>query len=207
MWDADDGFFYDQLSRPDGPRTRSGSRSIVGRDPGPGRGLHRRPTRPWHATRDSASTVRELPGRRGWTRVDSGRAGFIHRAARGAPAAAHDRRPGAAAPRARRGARARTRCCRPRPALAVQAPRRATRSRIDRRRAGRRVDYEPAESHTPIYGGNSNWRGPVWFPLNHSSSRRSSATTCTSATTSRWSARPAGVLTNLQEVADELRRA
>jgi len=31
----------------------------------------------------------------------------------------------------------------------------------------RSVDYEPAESRTPLYGGNSNWRGPVWMPLNH----------------------------------------
>ena len=30
-----------------------------------------------------------------------------------------------------------------------------------------RVDYEPAESQTGLFGGNSNWRGPVWFPLNH----------------------------------------
>jgi hypothetical protein len=29
-----------------------------------------------------------------------------------------------------------------------------------------RVDYEPAESQTGLFGGNSNWRGPVWFPLN-----------------------------------------
>ena len=29
-----------------------------------------------------------------------------------------------------------------------------------------RVDYEPAESSTGIFGGNSNWRGPVWFPIN-----------------------------------------
>jgi hypothetical protein len=28
------------------------------------------------------------------------------------------------------------------------------------------IDYEPAESTTPMFGGNSNWRGPVWFPLN-----------------------------------------
>ncbi|MEO7123234.1 MAG: glucosidase, partial [Lacisediminihabitans sp.] len=28
------------------------------------------------------------------------------------------------------------------------------------------VDYEPAESTTALFGGNSNWRGPVWFPLN-----------------------------------------
>jgi hypothetical protein len=30
-----------------------------------------------------------------------------------------------------------------------------------------RVDYEPAESTMGIFGGNSNWRGPVWFPLNY----------------------------------------
>jgi hypothetical protein len=29
-----------------------------------------------------------------------------------------------------------------------------------------RLDYEPAESTTPQFGGNSNWRGPVWFPFN-----------------------------------------
>jgi hypothetical protein len=29
------------------------------------------------------------------------------------------------------------------------------------------VGYEPAESQTSIFGGNSNWRGPVWFPINY----------------------------------------
>jgi hypothetical protein len=29
-----------------------------------------------------------------------------------------------------------------------------------------RVQYEPAESTTGMFGGNSNWRGPVWFPIN-----------------------------------------
>jgi Mannosyl oligosaccharide glucosidase. len=29
------------------------------------------------------------------------------------------------------------------------------------------VNYEPAESQTAIFGGNSNWRGPVWFPVNY----------------------------------------
>jgi len=32
---------------------------------------------------------------------------------------------------------------------------------------GATIDYEPAESLTNMYGGNSNWRGPVWFPVNH----------------------------------------
>jgi hypothetical protein len=30
-----------------------------------------------------------------------------------------------------------------------------------------RVDYEPAESTSGTFGGNSNWRGPIWFPLNY----------------------------------------
>jgi Mannosylglycerate hydrolase MGH1-like glycoside hydrolase domain len=30
-----------------------------------------------------------------------------------------------------------------------------------------RVDYEPSESNTGLFGGNSNWRGPVWFPVNY----------------------------------------
>jgi len=30
-----------------------------------------------------------------------------------------------------------------------------------------RVDYEPAESSTGMFGGNSNWRGPIWFPINY----------------------------------------
>ena len=30
-----------------------------------------------------------------------------------------------------------------------------------------RVDYEPGESSNGLFGGNSNWRGPIWFPLNY----------------------------------------
>jgi len=29
------------------------------------------------------------------------------------------------------------------------------------------VDYEPGESSTGLFGGNSNWRGPIWFPVNY----------------------------------------
>jgi hypothetical protein len=36
---------------------------------------------------------------------------------------------------------------------------------VDGLQAG--IDYEPAESTTAMFGGNSNWRGPVWFPLNY----------------------------------------
>ncbi|HVN91033.1 MAG TPA: hypothetical protein VMT61_14560, partial [Candidatus Binataceae bacterium] len=29
-----------------------------------------------------------------------------------------------------------------------------------------RVDFLPAESNTGMFGGNSNWRGPIWMPVN-----------------------------------------
>jgi hypothetical protein len=32
--------------------------------------------------------------------------------------------------------------------------------------AEHRLDYEPGESVTDLFGGNSNWRGPIWFPVN-----------------------------------------
>ncbi len=30
-----------------------------------------------------------------------------------------------------------------------------------------RINYQPAESESGLFGGNSNWRGPVWFPINY----------------------------------------
>jgi hypothetical protein len=38
---------------------------------------------------------------------------------------------------------------------------------LDVEGASATIDYEPAESTTPMFGGNSNWRGPIWFPLNY----------------------------------------
>ena len=29
------------------------------------------------------------------------------------------------------------------------------------------INYEPAESTTSLFGGNSNWRGPIWMPINY----------------------------------------
>ena len=29
------------------------------------------------------------------------------------------------------------------------------------------MSYEPAESQTRLFGGNSNWRGPIWLPINY----------------------------------------
>jgi hypothetical protein len=30
-----------------------------------------------------------------------------------------------------------------------------------------RVEYTPSESNSHLFGGNSNWRGPIWFPMNY----------------------------------------
>ncbi len=69
------------------------------------------------------------------------------------------------------------------------------------------VDYEPGESTTGLFGGNSNWRGPVWFPVNfllvHSLRRfyeyygESLKVECPTGS---------GRMMNLTEVADELAR-
>jgi len=68
------------------------------------------------------------------------------------------------------------------------------------------VDYEPGESQTAVFGGNSNWRGPVWFPLNylliealekyHHFYRDTLRVECPTGS---------GQLRNLDEVAQELR--
>jgi hypothetical protein len=69
------------------------------------------------------------------------------------------------------------------------------------------VDYEPAESTTVLFGGNSNWRGPVWFPVNylliqalrrfHAYFHESFRVECPAHS---------GKMMNLDEVADELSR-
>ena len=69
------------------------------------------------------------------------------------------------------------------------------------------VDYEPAESTTGLFGGNSNWRGPVWFPVNyllvqalrrfHAYYHDSFRIECPTRS---------GRLMNLDEVADEMSR-
>jgi mannosylglycerate hydrolase MGH1-like protein len=69
------------------------------------------------------------------------------------------------------------------------------------------VDYEPAESTTGLFGGNSNWRGPIWFPVNflliqalrrfHEYYHESFRVECPTGS---------GHLMNLDEVADEISR-
>jgi Mannosylglycerate hydrolase MGH1-like glycoside hydrolase domain len=69
------------------------------------------------------------------------------------------------------------------------------------------VDYEPGESTTGLFGGNSNWRGPIWFPVNyllvqalrrfHEYYHNTVRVECPTGS---------GRLMNLDEVADEISR-
>ena len=70
-----------------------------------------------------------------------------------------------------------------------------------------RLDYEPAESVTQLFGGNSNWRGPVWFPLNFVALE--SLRNLHAAFGERFTVElptGSGVKANLGEVANELER-
>jgi hypothetical protein len=70
-----------------------------------------------------------------------------------------------------------------------------------------RVQYIPGESDSPMFGGNSNWRGPIWFPLNylllealdryHRFYGDDLRVECPTSS---------GTYMNLEQVADELRR-
>jgi hypothetical protein len=55
------------------------------------------------------------------------------------------------------------------------------------------VDYAPAEGTTGLFGGNSNWRGPVWFPSTRSSSMPCGLRPLLRRRPSSWSTRPAPV--------------
>jgi hypothetical protein len=70
-----------------------------------------------------------------------------------------------------------------------------------------RLDYEPAESTSGMFGGNSNWRGPVWFPLNFLAieSLRHLGD-CLGAQFTVELPTGSGVQANLGQVADELER-
>jgi hypothetical protein len=161
LWDEQDGFFYDEIHRPDGSQTPIRVRSAVGLIPLSA-----------VATGDSALVARFPSFRR---RMEW----FLHH------------RPdltGSCASMTKHGEQERI-------LLSVVKPQQLARvlryvldeneflspygirsvSRFHRNHpvtvradgTDYRLDYEPGESRTRLFGGNSNWRGPVWFPINY----------------------------------------
>jgi hypothetical protein len=158
LWDDEDGFFYDRLRKPDGKTIVVRARSMVGLLPV--FASVQLPTALW----ESLPNFRE---RSGWF-IDNmpQLSAFVRYFTRGGRAeliCLVDK------PRLQRvlarmfdeneflspyGLRSLSRFHRDHPLV------------IHVDGAETRLDYEPAESTTPLFGGNSNWRGPVWFPLN-----------------------------------------
>ena len=160
MWDEEDGFFYDVLRLPDGTGTRIKVRSLVGLLP------------------LCATTVIEADVIDRYPEIAARVRAFLERN-RG-PARQHRRPAGARRPRPATAVTGERGQAAPHPGAdarrgAVPGPARdpldlalAPRPPIRLRRRRGRVpgQYEPAESTSGMFGGNSNWRGPVWFPIN-----------------------------------------
>jgi hypothetical protein len=161
LWDEQDGFFYDVLRRPDGSSVPLKVRSIVG-------------LMPLAAATVLDSSVRtEFPGLVSSATEFLARHPAITAALWGHGRQAHETGPALFAlfdePRLRQilarmldeqeflgphGIRAVSRWHAEHPYVMV----------VDGQEY--RVNYLPAESDTGMFGGNSNWRGPVWFPIN-----------------------------------------
>jgi hypothetical protein len=161
MWDEEDGFFYDLLRRPDGTATRLKVRSLVGLLP------------------LAAATVFDPQATAHTPELLAGVAEFIEQhptveAVVSGGGRSHGKRDYALLSFLDESKLLRV------PAIMLDESEFLSpygiRS-VSRRHAGRpfgvdvdgqryEVAYLPAESDTGMFGGNSNWRGPIWFPLN-----------------------------------------
>jgi hypothetical protein len=199
LWDEQDGFFYDRLRMPDGSAKTVRARSMVGLLP------------LFAAVEVKASLWESLPDFRARARWFIDHKPHLSACLR---FFARDNRPELIAlvdeSRLRRvlarmldeaeflspyGLRSLSRFHRDHPLVVA----------LDGHEA--RLDYEPAESRTGLFGGNSNWRGPVWFPLNFlalESLRHLHATLGERFTVDLPTG--SGVQATLGEVADEIER-
>ena len=163
MWDEEDGFFYDVLRLPDGSATRLKVRSMVGLLPLCAITV----VEPWQRER-----VPELM-RRTICESSSADAGAAaqHPPDRPGPLGVGERGIMALVNRDRLR-RILSRMLDENEFLSPYGIRALSRYHAEHPyvllRGGQeyRVDYLPAESDTGMFGGNSNWRGPIWMPVN-----------------------------------------
>jgi hypothetical protein len=160
MWDAEDGFFYDVLRLPDGSGTRLKVRSLVGLLP------------------LCATTVIEQPVLDRYPQLAGQVAAFLERNRDLLANIADPLVPGAHGRRLLslvnedKLRRILTRMLDEERFLGPHGIRSISRWHLehpyvfDVHGVEHRVQYEAAESTTGMFGGNSNWRGPVWFPVN-----------------------------------------
>ena len=161
LWDEGDGFFYDVLHRPDGARLPVRVRSIVGLVP------------LFAVTVIEPSVLEALPGfaaRMAW--FEEHRPHYARACAHTVTAGENGRRLLSVLPPDRL-TRVLARMLDEGEFLSAHGVRALSKWHVDHPFAmsvdgiDATVDYEPGESTTGLFGGNSNWRGPVWFPVNH----------------------------------------
>jgi hypothetical protein len=158
LWDSEDEFYYDALNTPDGGHELLKVRTIVG-------------LIPMFAVEvldeDLLASAPEFAARMNWLLTNRPRLAAL---------VSHWQEPGKGATRLLsllRGHRLKRLLFRMLDAdefLSDYGVRSLSRVYLDKpyvfRDTGITVRYEPAESQTDLYGGNSNWRGPIWFPIN-----------------------------------------
>ncbi len=160
LWDEEDGFFYDVLRLPDGSATRLKIRSLVGLLP------------LCAATVISAETLERFPELTERVREHVGRhPDLLSNIADPSAPGVHGRRLLSILDETKLR-RVLARMLDEERFLSPHGIRSLSRWHLDHpyvfEVGGQefRVGYLPAESDTGMFGGNSNWRGPVWFPVN-----------------------------------------
>ena len=165
LWDETDGFFYDALQLPDGTTVPIKVHSMVGLIPLLPAASSRRKT--VDASRALGKRfARFLDERRAHGRVVR-RRGFVD-GGRAASASAQPCVPPVRLERLLGEVLDEDAFLSPHGLRALSRRHRDAPFQLDARRRRRAtVDYEPGESTSGLFGGNSNWRGPVWFPVNY----------------------------------------
>ena len=162
MWDEEDGFYYDVLRLPDGTASRLKVRSMVGLLPLCATTV----IEPWQ--RERVPRVMQVLHERLRRRPEL--ANSIHPAGPGH--LGYGERGLAALVNAQRLRRILSRVLDENEFLSPYGIRALSRFHADHpyvlnvQGHEYRVNYLPAESDTGMFGGNSNWRGPVWMPVN-----------------------------------------
>ncbi len=161
LWDDEEGFFYDVLHLPHGQRQVLRVRSVVGLLPLIAAEVLE-PSTIGHLTDFSARMTWFLRNR-------PGLCGNVF--ALDAPGAGERRLLSVLSPERLRRVLARMldpeEFLSPHGIRSLSAAHREAPVTLDLEGQRHTVTYEPAESSTGMFGGNSNWRGPVWFPMNY----------------------------------------